>query len=83
MRHDLLDAGWRWRAFWRSIAQAALPALVFGLLPGPVSVHVLAPALLLITVSFLAVACAEDLRDRRLRQHGLPIPYREPPPRGY
>ena len=81
--HDLNDAGWRWRALWRSLAQAAIPSLVFVLLPGPAALGLLAAALLLVTVAFLAAAYAEDLRDRRLRQHGLPVPWRQPPPRGY
>jgi hypothetical protein len=78
-----MDAGWRWRALWRSLAQAALPTVLLALLPGPVGVRLGAIALLLLTVAFLAAAYAEDLRDRRLRQHGLPVPDREPPPRGF
>lgn len=78
-----MDVGWRSRAMLRSLAPAMPFAVLFALLPGPAYVHVAAPALLLVTVAFIAAAYADVLRDRRLRQHGLPIPYREPPPRGY
>jgi hypothetical protein len=83
VRHDLMDAGWRWRAARRSVLQALLPALVLAVLPGPAWIHLGAPLLVLLTVLFVAVCYADELRDRRLRQHDLPIPYREPPPRGY
>jgi hypothetical protein len=42
------------------------------------------PALVLLSGLFVAGAYGDDLRDRRLRQHGLPVPEREEPPRsGY
>lgn len=71
VRHDLLDAGWRWRALRRLLAQALVPALLLALLPGPAFLRVLLPVFVLVCATFTAAAYAEDLRDRRLRQHGL------------
>ncbi len=71
VRHDLTDAGWRWRALRRLFLQV-LPFLVaLALLPGPAYLHVMMPLLLLFPSMFTAAAYADDLRDRRLRQHGF------------
>jgi hypothetical protein len=62
----------------------ALPVgLLLVLLPGPWWLRLSMPLFVLLCAAFVAGAYADDLRDRRLRQHGLPPPYREPPPRGY
>ncbi len=81
--HDLTSPGWRWRGLGRSMLQALPVAVLLALLPGPAWVHVAVPALLLSSVAFVSAAYADDLRDRRLAQHGLPVPEREPPPRGF
>ena len=83
MRHDLLDAGWRGRAFLRGLVQVVPVAAVLALLPGPWYLHLLMPLFVLVSVAFVSAAYAEDLRDRRLRQHGLPVPRRPDPPRGF
>ncbi len=83
VRHDLLDAGWRGRAIVRALVQVVPVAALLGLLPGPASVHLFLPLLVLLSGLFVAAAYGDDLRDRRLRQHGLPVPPREPPPRGF
>lgn len=82
VRHDLLDAGWRWRAAARSLSQLGPIAVVVAVLPAPVVVRVLVALLVLLSGLFVSVAYAEELRDRRLRQHGWPVPDREPPPSG-
>jgi hypothetical protein len=65
----------------RALAQLVPFAALLALLPGPASVHVFLPALVLLSGLFVAGAYGDDLRDRRLRQHGLPVPDREEPPR--
>lgn len=74
VRHDLTDAGWRWRVWWRALAQAFPFVLVFALLPGPSYLHVLLPAFVLLTSGFTTAIFAEELRNRRLRQHGFDPP---------
>lgn len=83
VRHDLTDAGWRGRAMLRALVQVVPVAAALAFLPGPASVHVFLPLLVLLSGLFVAAAYGEDLRDRRLRQHGLPTPRREDPPRGF
>ena len=83
VRHDLTDAGWRGRGVLRALVQVLPICVVLALLPGPAYVHVMLPLFVVLCAAFVTAAYGDDLRDRRLRQHGLPVPYREPPPRGY
>ena len=83
VRHDLTDAGWQARALLRTVLQVLPAGLLLALLPGPSYVHWMLPLLVLLCAGFVALAYGEDLRDRRLRQHDLPVPDREPPPRGF
>jgi Family of unknown function (DUF5313) len=83
VRHDLLDAGWRGRAIVRVLVQVVPVSALLALLPGPPEVHVFLPLLVVLSGLFVGGAYGDDLRDRRLRQHGLPVPPREPPPRGF
>ena len=83
VRHDLTDAGWRGRGLLRTLAQVLPVGVLLALLPGPAYVHWMLPLFVLLCAAFVAGAYADDLRDRRLRQHGLPVPRREPPPRGF
>lgn len=76
VRHDLTDADWRWRQLLRVIVQAALPVVVIALLPAPAGLRVLTAALVLIGALSVGMAYGDELRARRLRQHGL-----TPPPR--
>jgi hypothetical protein len=69
--HDLTDADWRWRLVLRVLVQCAVPAALLLLLPAELQVRVLMVALLLCGALFVAVAYSDELRDRRLRQHGL------------
>jgi hypothetical protein len=74
VRHDLTDADWRWREILRVLVQCAVPVAVLSLLPAPPQVRVLMVALVLIGALFTAAAYGDELRDRRLRQHGLSPP---------
>ena len=83
VRHDLVDAGWQTRGVLRTVVPVVPVALLLALLPGPAYVHWMLPLFVLLCALFVSAAYAQDLRDRRLRQHGLPVPEREPPPRGF
>jgi hypothetical protein len=82
VRHDLTDAGWRGRGVVRALVQVAPVVVALALLPGPVFVHVGPPVLVVVSSVFGAAAYGEPLRDRRLRQHGLPVPPRDEGPYG-
>lgn len=79
VRHELTDAGWRWRTVLRHLAViipvcAILVVLLAIFLPAPLWVSVMMVALIL-SGSVLTVAVyADDIRATRLRQHGLPVP---------
>jgi hypothetical protein len=79
VRHELTDAGWRWRTVVRHLAViipvcAVLAVLLDIFLPTPLWVSVMMVALIL-SGSVLTVAFyADDIRAARLRQHGLPVP---------
>ncbi len=74
VRHDLTDADWRWRELLRVLVQCAAPAVILFLLPAQLEIRVLTAGLVLAGALFTAAAYAENLRDRRLRQHGLSPP---------
>lgn len=77
VRHDLTDADWRWREILRVLVQCAVPVVVILVLPIDLELRLLMDALILLGALFVAGAYGDELRDRRLRQHGLP----PPPPR--
>ena len=75
VRHDLLDAGWQVRLLLRVLVQLAPVTCAFAFAPGldPLAKGLLvaiAPVSALMTIGM----AAEQVRDRRLRQHGLPVP---------
>ncbi|MEN3360106.1 MAG: hypothetical protein V7637_4088 [Mycobacteriales bacterium] len=72
VRHDLTDADWRWREVLRVLVQCAVPVVVILLLPVDLELRVLMVALVVFGALFVAGAYGDELRDRRLRQHGLP-----------
>lgn len=74
VRHDLTDADWRTREVMRVLVQCAFPVAIISFLPGPWTIRVFTVALLLCGAVFSAAAYGEDIRDRRLRQHGLDAP---------
>ncbi len=71
VRHDLTDADWRWRLVLRVAVQCAVPVVVLLILPVPAELRLLMVALVLCGALFTAAAYGDELRDRRLRQHGL------------
>jgi hypothetical protein len=79
VRHDLTDSGWQLRLLGRVLLQ--LSPFVVGCLVVP-GIDGLARGLLvaLLVCSMLITigAAAEQVRDRRLRQHGLPVPGERP-----
>ena len=83
VRHDLTDAGWRGRGVLRTLVQVLPVCVVLALLPGPAYVHWMLPLFMVLCAAFVGGAYGDDLRDRRLRQHGLAVPPREPPPRDF
>lgn len=80
VRHDLTDADWRTREIIRVIVQCLIPVGIIMFLPGPWTIRVFTASLLLIGALFVATAYGEDLRDRRLRQHGIDVPRPEERP---
>jgi hypothetical protein len=71
---DLTEPGWRERVVLRVLGQVA-PFVAAGVfVPGPVAVHVALPALLVLSTLLIAAPFSEEIRDARLRQHGLPVP---------
>jgi protein-S-isoprenylcysteine O-methyltransferase Ste14 len=79
VRHELTDAGWRWRTVVRHLVVilpvcAILVAVLAEFLPAPLWVSAMMVVLIL-SGSVLTVATyADDIRAARLRQHGLPVP---------
>ena len=79
VRHELTDAGWRWRTVRRHLVVilplcAVVVVLLEVFLPAPAWVSVMMVVLIL-SGSLLTVATyADDIRAARLRQHGLPVP---------
>lgn len=74
VRHDLLDADWRLRELMRVGIQAIIPVVVLLLLPGPWVIRILAAALVVCGAMFVGAAYGDELRNRRLRQHGFDPP---------
>ena len=79
VRHELTDAGWRWRTVLRHLVVilpicAVIVVMLQEFLPAPAWVSVMMVVLIL-SGSVLTVATyADDIRAARLRQHGLPVP---------
>ena len=79
VRHELTDAGWRWRTVLRHLAVilpicAVLVVVLEVFLPTPAWVSAMMVVLIL-SGSVLTVATyADDIRAARLRQHGLEPP---------
>ncbi|WP_103937963.1 DUF5313 family protein [Thermomonospora echinospora] len=72
VRHDLTDAGWRGRLMARHLAVMLPICMLLALLPGEWWMHLTVPLLALLASSLTVVVSADDLRNARLRQHGLP-----------
>ena len=79
VRHELTDAGWRWRTVLRHLAViipvcAVVAVLLLALSPAPAWFAVMMVVLILCGSVFTVAAYADDIRTSRLRQHGLDVP---------
>jgi len=79
VRHELTDAGWRWRTVLRHLAViiplcAIVAVLLLALSPAPAWFAVMMVVLILCGSVFTVAAYADDIRTSRLRQHGLDVP---------
>ena len=74
VRHDLTDAGWRGRMMVRHLTVISPLSVMLGLIPAEWWIRVLVAVLALVTSSMAVLLNAGDLRDARLRRHGLPVP---------
>lgn len=79
VRHELTDAGWRFRMVLRNLAIIVPISLVvivvlFSVLPAPIWLAVMMLILILAGSVFVTAAYAGDLRVSRMRQHGLEPP---------
>ena len=75
VRHDLTDAGWRWRLL-GGIAVLLTPFAVVCLFVPAIDVLSRVLLILLLYVSMLMTIgpASEQIRNRRLHRHGLPVP---------
>jgi hypothetical protein len=71
VQHDLTDADWRLRGLLRTCIQIAVPVIAVFFLPGPLSIRIMTALLIALGALFVGAAYGDELRDRRLRQHGL------------
>ena len=74
VRHELTDAGWRGRLVGRHVIAMLPIAVVLGLVPGAIWIHVTVPVLFLISSVGIVAMYADDIRVNRLRRHGLQPP---------
>ena len=79
VRHELTDAGWRWRTVVRHLVViipvcVVLVVVLAAFLPGPAWVSGMMVALILAGSVSTVALYADDIRAARLRQHHLPVP---------
>jgi hypothetical protein len=79
VRHELTDAGWRWRTVLRHLVVilpvcAVVVVLLEEFLPAPLWVIGMMVVLILAGSVASVATYADDIRAARLRQHGLPVP---------
>lgn len=74
LRHDLTDAGWRGRMVTRHLVAMLPIAIVLGLVPGPVWLHIAVPGLFLLTSVGIVAMYGSEIRVSRMRRHGLEPP---------
>jgi len=74
VERDLTGSGWRHRQAARLVLQTLPFALIFLLLPGQPAVRLGIPIFLLAVSVALGYGTASNFRNRRLVQHGLPVP---------
>ena len=74
VHHDLTDRGWQLRLLGRVAFQLAPFVVVAAVVPGIDGLaRGLLIALLVLSSLMISAIASEQIRDRRLRQHGFPI----------
>jgi hypothetical protein len=68
---DLTGPDWRIREVGRIMLFALVPVLLLLMLPGKIEIRVYTALFVVIGPLFVGLAYGDELRDRRLRQHGL------------
>ena len=74
VRHELTDAGWRWRLTIRHLIVVLPICALLALLPGAVWIRVAVAGLFLICSVGIVAMYGDDIRVSRLRRHGLEPP---------
>jgi hypothetical protein len=75
VRHDLTDAGWQIRLLLRAFVPLVPVIVVAALLPLPMTyLHVMMALLVIFSWGLTVPPLVEQLRNRRLRQHGFTPP---------
>ncbi len=74
VRHELTDAGWRWRTIRRLLVLIVPICIVLAFLPGPAWLRVAVPGFALIASVGTVLISADDVRAARLKQHDLEVP---------
>ena len=74
VRHELTDAGWRGRLTARHLLVTLPVVAALAAFPGPLFIHIMVPALFLISSVGIVAMYADDIRVSRLRRHGLTPP---------
>jgi uncharacterized protein DUF5313 len=79
VKHELTDAGWRFRTILRHLAVIVPVCLIVAvvlltLVPAPAWLAAMMVGLILAGSVFSVAAYADDIRTSRLRQHGLQAP---------
>ena len=69
--HDLTGKDWRIRGAARIMIFALVPIIVLLLLPGPLEIRIYCALFVVLGPLFVGLAYGDELRDSRLRQHGL------------
>lgn len=77
--HDLTGPDWRLREAGRIMLFAVVPIVGLLFLPAPIEIRVYCVLFVVIGPLFVGLAYGDELRDRRLRQHGL-LPPNGPDP---
>jgi hypothetical protein len=71
---DLTGPDWRLREAGRIMLFAVVPITGLLLLPGPLEIRIYAALFVVLGPLFVGLAYGDELRDRRLRQHGMMPP---------
>jgi hypothetical protein len=77
--HDLTGPDWRIREAGRIMLFAVVPIVALLCLPGPLDIRIYCALFVVLGPLFVGFAYGDELRDRRLRQHGM-LPPNGPDP---